>query len=60
MTWVQKEFQELCKITRGASKSNLLKKFKNIKNIKNAGLDELMTISGINEKIAQQIISYKT
>jgi excinuclease ABC subunit C len=42
------------------TKSNLLKKFKNIKNIKNAGLDELMTISGINEKIAQQIISYKT
>ena len=35
-------------------------KFKNIKNIKNAGLDELMTISGINEKIAQQITSYKT
>ena len=33
---------------------------KNIKNVKNAGLDELMTISGINEKIAQQIISYKT
>ena len=42
------------------TKSNLLKKFKNIKSIKNAGLDELMTISGINEKIAQQIISYKT
>ena len=41
-------------------KSNLLKKFKNIKNIKNAGLDELMTIRGINEKIAQQIISYKS
>jgi excinuclease ABC subunit C len=42
------------------TKSNLLKKFKSIKNIKNAGLDELMTISGINEKIAKRIISYKT
>jgi excinuclease ABC subunit C len=42
------------------TKSNLLKKFKNIKSIKNAELDELMTISGINERMAQQIISYKT
>ena len=41
------------------TKSNLLKKFKNIKNIKSAKLDELMTIKGINEKIANEIISYK-
>lgn len=40
-------------------KSNLLKKFKNIKNIKSAKLDELMTIKGINEKIAKKIISFK-
>ena len=41
------------------TKTNLLKKFKNIKNIKTAKLDELMTIKGINEKIAKEIISYK-
>ena len=41
------------------TKSNLLKKFKNIKNIKSAKLDELMTIKGINEKIAKEIISFK-
>ena len=41
------------------TKNNLFKKFKNIKNIKTASLDELMTIKGINEKIAKQIISYK-
>ena len=41
------------------TKSNLLKKFKNIKNIKSAKLDELMTIQGINEKIAHEIISFK-
>ena len=40
-------------------KSNLLKKFKNIKNIKSAELEELMTIKGINEKIALEIISFK-
>ena len=39
-------------------KANLLKNYKNIQNIKTAKLDELMTIKGINEKIAQQIISY--
>ena len=36
------------------TKNNLLKKFKNIKNIKTAKLDELMTIKGINEKIAKK------
>ena len=41
------------------TKSNLLKKFKNIKNIKSAKLDELMTIKGINEKIAKDIISFE-
>ena len=41
------------------TKSKLLKQFKNIKNIKSAKLDELMTIKGINEKIANEIISFK-
>ena len=40
------------------TKINLLKKYKNIKNIKTAKLHELMTIKGINEKIAKEIISY--
>ena len=40
------------------TKNNLLKKYKNIKNIKTAKLDELMTIKDINEKIAKEIISY--
>jgi excinuclease ABC subunit C len=39
------------------TKNNLLKKFKNIKNIKKADLDELMTIKGINEKMAMYIKS---
>ena len=40
------------------TKNNLLKKYKNIKNIKTAKLDELMTIRGINEKIAKEIKSH--
>ena len=45
----------------GPTKKNmLLKKFKNMKNIKSANLDDLMTIKGINEKIANKIISYKS
>ena len=38
-----------------ALKSKLLKRFKNIKSIRNAKAEDLMTINGINEKIAQQI-----
>ena len=41
------------------TKNNLLKKFRNINNIKAAKLEELMTIRGINEKIAKKIIFYK-
>jgi excinuclease ABC subunit C len=41
------------------TKSRLLKKFKSIKLIKTATVDELMTIAGINEKIAKNITSYK-
>ena len=38
-------------------KHKLLKKFKNIKNIKLASLEDLMTVEGINEKIAISIKS---
>ena len=37
-------------------KSRLMKKFKNITSIKNATLEELMTVDGINEKIAKEIL----
>jgi len=37
-------------------KKRLLKKFKSIKNIKEANLIDLMTVEGINEKIARLII----
>ena len=37
-------------------KSRLLKKFKNIKNIRKANLSDLMTVEGINEKIAKLIL----
>ena len=36
-------------------KRSLLNKFKNIKSIKKASIEDLMTINGINEKIAQEI-----
>ena len=36
-------------------KRRLLNKFKNIKTISEASIEELMTINGINEKIAQEI-----
>ena len=41
------------------TKAGLFKKFKNTSNIKNAQIDELMTIRGINEKIANKIILHK-
>ena len=37
-------------------KSRLLKKFKSIKKIKNASMEELMTVDGINERIAKSVI----
>ena len=37
-------------------KRRLLKKFKSIKNIKESNLDDLMTVKGINEKIAIDIL----
>ena len=40
----------------GVIKSRLLKKFKSIKNIKHASKEELMTVDGINERIAKLII----
>ena len=42
-----------------ATKSKLLRKYKSIKNIKNRSITELMTISGINEKIAREILNNK-
>ena len=36
-------------------KTRLLKRFKSIKKIKEASLQELMTVEGINEKIAHKI-----
>ena len=36
-------------------KRRLLNKFKNIKSVSNASIEDLMTINGINEKIAQEI-----
>ena len=36
-------------------KKRLLQKFKNIKNIKSADLKDLMTVKGINEKIANEL-----
>ena len=38
-------------------KSNLMKKYKNIQNIKTAKLNDLMTVRGINEKIGKEIIA---
>jgi len=37
------------------TKNRLIKKYKNIKNIKSASIHDLMTIKGINEKIAKSI-----
>ncbi len=37
-------------------KTRLIKRFKSIRNIKDASIDELMTIKGINEKIAKLIV----
>ena len=41
-------------------KQKLLKKFKNITKIKSASVDDLMTVNGINEKIAKLIINELT
>ena len=56
---IKKSFLDEIKGVGPVTKNNLLLKFKNIKNIKSAKLDEIMTIKGINEKIAKKIISFK-
>ena len=56
---IKKSFLDKINGIGPVTKNNLLKKFKNIKNIKTAKLDQLMTIKGINEKIALEIISHK-
>ena len=38
-------------------KMRLMKEFKNMKNIKSANLSDLMTVKGISEKIARNIIN---
>ena len=38
-------------------KTRILKKFKNIDNVKQASVKELMTVNGINEKIANIIFN---
>ena len=52
---VKKSFLDDVRGIGPITKSKLLKKFKSIENIKNSSFEELMTISGINEKIAYQI-----
>ena len=37
-------------------KKRLLQKFKSINKIKNASLEDLMTVDGINERIARSIL----
>ena len=39
-------------------KIRLLKKFKNLKNIRKSSQEDLMTVKGINERIAKDIIQY--
>ena len=39
-------------------KTRLMKKFKNVNNIRIANLSDLMTVNGINEKIANEIVFY--
>ena len=41
-----------------ATKKSLLRKFKSLKNIKAASVDELMTLKNINETMAQNIKNY--
>ena len=53
---IKKSFLDEIKGIGPKTKSNLLRKFKSIKNIKNSSIEELMTINGINEKIAHKII----
>jgi excinuclease UvrABC nuclease subunit len=38
-----------------ALKNKILLKFKSLKNIKSANIEDLMTVRGINAKIAKQI-----
>ena len=56
---VKKSFLDDIKGIGPKTKSRLLKKFKSIKSIKTATVDELMTINGINEKMANKILTFK-
>ena len=57
---VRKSFLDDIKGIGPKTKSKLIKKFKSFKNIKNSTTEELMTIPGINEKIAKKIKSSST
>ena len=57
---IKKSFLDEIKGIGPVTKNNLLKKFKNIKNIKTAKFDELISIRGINKKIAGDLLSHKT
>ena len=41
-------------------KTRLIKKYKSVKKIKEASLQELMTVRGINEKIANEILKMRS
>ena len=55
---IKKSFLDTISGIGPITKNRLLKEFKNVKNIKKANLDKLMTIRGINEKIAKEIINF--
>ena len=58
----KENFQSELDSIKGVRKlKRILTKFKNIKNIKSADIKELMTVEGINEKIAKEILDkFKT
>ena len=56
---IKKSFLDDIKGVGPKTKSRILRKFKTLKSNRNATIDELMTINGINEKIAIQILSNK-
>ena len=53
---ISKSELDLVKGVGKVLKSRLLQKFKSIKNIREANLSDLMTVEGINEKIAKLIM----
>ena len=56
---IKKSFLDEVKGIGPVTKSNLLKRFKNVNSIKKAQLDELLSIKGVNEEIAKSILTQK-